>query len=329
MRCPTLSELPPPPSGKTGWPWTESSPQVPDKMPDGSEWPKISIVTPNYNYGQFIEETIRSVLLQGYPNLEYIVIDGNSTDDSVEIIKKYEPWLTYWVSEKDKGQANAINKGLEKATGHILAYLNSDDMYLPSAFQDIAKIFYSKKCDILVGNRKPNQYKPKYYLLRRSWWRHHFRIFKPFVFPFIVFNLRYELPQESTFWNHTKFQNLKFNENYHFCLDLWWFYQIYSGAKVAHTTQRLGYFRLHLDSKTSNLENVHQREKSNLLKEWSSKTFSPINKNDELKIISAYKWVSIYAVLVKLTMPWIDVIFEYNHPDYLRGAEKKNVKTKK
>ncbi|MFN5894237.1 MAG: glycosyltransferase, partial [Dolichospermum sp.] len=77
MRCPTLSELPPPPSGKTGWPWTQASPQLPDKMLDGSEWSKISIVTPNYNYGQFIEETIRSVLLQGYPNLEYIVLDAN------------------------------------------------------------------------------------------------------------------------------------------------------------------------------------------------------------------------------------------------------------
>jgi glycosyltransferase involved in cell wall biosynthesis len=321
----TLKDLPPPPEGKTGWPWTESSPQLPDKMPDGSEWPKISIVTPNYNYGQFIEETIRSVLLQGYPNLEYIVLDGNSTDDSVEIIKKYEPWLAYWVSEKDKGQANAINKGLEKATGHIAAYLNSDDTYLPSAFQHIAKIFYSKKCDILVGNRTPLKYKPKYYLLRRSWWRIHFIIFKPFNFPFIVFNLRYEIPQESTFWNHTKFQNLKFNENYHFCLDLWWFYQIYSGAKVAHTTRRLGYFRLHLDSKTSNLQDVHQREKSNLLQEWSCKTSSPLKKEDRFKIISVYKLASIYAVLVKLITPWLDVTFEYDHPDYLGVNQKKNI----
>jgi glycosyltransferase involved in cell wall biosynthesis len=139
MRCPTLRELPPPPPGKTGWPWTEETQPIPDTMPDGGEWPKISIVTPNYNYGQFIEETIRSVLLQGYPNLEYIVIDGGSTDDSVEIIKKYEPWLSYWVSEKDKGQSNAINKGFEQATGLIFNWINSDDVLCRNSLQLIAE----------------------------------------------------------------------------------------------------------------------------------------------------------------------------------------------
>lgn len=128
-----LSHLPPPPRGKTGWPWTVESDPLPPTMPDGKEWPKISIVTPSYNQGQFIEETIRSVLLQSYPNLEYIIIDGKSTDESVEIIKKYEPWLTYWVSEKDRGQSDALMKGFRLATGELYAWLNSDDYYLPAA----------------------------------------------------------------------------------------------------------------------------------------------------------------------------------------------------
>ena len=86
-------------------------------MPDGSPWPAISLVTPSFNQGQFIEETLRSVLLQGYPRLELVVIDGGSRDNTVEILRKYEPWLTYWVSEPDRGQSHAINKGLARVTG--------------------------------------------------------------------------------------------------------------------------------------------------------------------------------------------------------------------
>lgn len=139
MRCPTLAELPPPPPGKTGWPWTEESPQLPETMPDGRPWPRISIVTPSYNQARFIEETIRSALLQGYPNLEYLILDGGSTDGSVEIIKKYERWLIYWVSEPDKGQSNAINKGWRQATGELVTWLNSDDVYMPAALQSVAQ----------------------------------------------------------------------------------------------------------------------------------------------------------------------------------------------
>jgi len=121
--------LPPPPEGKSGWPWTEEGP----RLADNPALPRVSIVTPSYNQVEFIEETIRSVLLQGYPDLEYIIMDGGSTDGSVNIIRKYEPWLTYWVTERDHGQTEAINRGWEHATGHILAYINSDDCYLGGA----------------------------------------------------------------------------------------------------------------------------------------------------------------------------------------------------
>jgi glycosyltransferase involved in cell wall biosynthesis len=128
MLCPELDVLPPPPSGKIGWPWTEQSGPLPDMAPDGQHWPKVSIVTPSYNQGRFIEECIRSVLLQNYPNLEYIIIDGGSTDETIDIIKKYEPWLTHWESKPDRGQSHAINKGLLKSTGKFFNWHNSDDV---------------------------------------------------------------------------------------------------------------------------------------------------------------------------------------------------------
>jgi glycosyltransferase involved in cell wall biosynthesis len=101
-------------------------------------YPRISVVTPSFNQGPFLERTIRSVLDERYPDLEYIVIDGGSTDGSVEIIKRYERHLAYWVSEPDTGQSNAINKGLNRATGTILTWLNSDDYYTPGALEIVA-----------------------------------------------------------------------------------------------------------------------------------------------------------------------------------------------
>jgi glycosyltransferase involved in cell wall biosynthesis len=101
----------------------------------------ISVITPSYNQGSFVEETIRSVLLQGYPKLEYIIIDGGSKDESVEIIKKYSPWLSCWVSEPDEGQSDAINKGLRRASGRFATWINSDDMLCKNALVEQAARF--------------------------------------------------------------------------------------------------------------------------------------------------------------------------------------------
>ena len=137
----TLNDLPPPPEGRSGWPWTEEGPRMPGTMPDGSPWPPVSIVTPSFNQGEFLEETMRSVLLQGYPNLEYIIIDGGSSDNTLDIIHKYEPCLAYWVSEPDRGQGHAINKGFDKANGQIFAWINSDDYYYPAVIFPVTHIF--------------------------------------------------------------------------------------------------------------------------------------------------------------------------------------------
>jgi glycosyltransferase involved in cell wall biosynthesis len=121
----------------SSWPWAEET--DPAVYADRADWPRISIVTPSYNQGQFLEETIRSVLLQNYPNLQYIVMDGGSTDGSVEIIKKYEPWIDFWLSEKDRGQSHAINKGLERCNGVWFNWINSDDCLLPGALAAIGR----------------------------------------------------------------------------------------------------------------------------------------------------------------------------------------------
>jgi len=147
----TYNELADPPAGRVGWPWTEHA-QAPAKpIPNGTHWPKISIVTPSYNQGQFIERTIRSVLQQGYPNLEYVIIDGASTDNTIDVIKKYQTDLTFWVSEPDRGQSHAINKGLAYCTGEIFNWLNADDFLCPGALHTVADTWTQHPGTLIAG----------------------------------------------------------------------------------------------------------------------------------------------------------------------------------
>ena len=137
-------------------------------------WPKITIVTPSFNQSQFLERTILSVLNQNFQNLEYIIIDGGSSDGSVEIIKKYEKYLAYWISEKDKGQSHALNKGFRLCTGEYIGWQNSDDIYLPNVFEEFAKIsdqfpdydiYYSNRVNIDKNENVIN----KVYYVSPSW----------------------------------------------------------------------------------------------------------------------------------------------------------------
>jgi len=116
------------------------------------DFPKITVITPSFNQGEFIEDTILSIIGQEYPNLEYFIFDGGSTDNSKEIIEKYDEYIDYWESGPDKGQSDAINKGFERATGDIICWLNSDDMFLPSTLTRVANYFVNNEVDFLFGN---------------------------------------------------------------------------------------------------------------------------------------------------------------------------------
>lgn len=134
------------------WPLTDAPDHLPESMPDGKAWPKISLIVPNYNYGHFIEETLLSILNQGYPNLELIVMDGGSSDHSVEIIRKYERLISYWESKPDRGQAHAINKGLKRVTGALVNWVNSDDVLLPGSLAALATAHRENPEALIAGD---------------------------------------------------------------------------------------------------------------------------------------------------------------------------------
>jgi glycosyltransferase involved in cell wall biosynthesis len=317
MRIPCMAEFPRPTTAReSGWPWTGEAIQLPATAPDGSPWPRLSIITPSYNQGPFIEQTIRSVLLQGYPNLEYIVIDGGSTDNSLAIIKKYEAWLTYWVSEPDQGQTQAINKGLARCSGKIRAYLNSDDIYYPYALEHVARVYNETKFDVFIGQGGTIGLNlPPFQPWRRSHWKQYWHYtYQPFVYPYIPNSQRYELPQHSMFWSAEKSRGLLLNEDFDFTMDLEWFLRLFSGARVVHSTRKIAAVRIHANSKSSTMTLVHKREYE-LLRNGLIATAAAVPKQCYSYIVHKYRRESLRAVLAKC-FSRNDKIFEYRYPDY-------------
>lgn len=208
------------------------------------QYPKITIVTPSFNQGQYLEETIRSVIDQEYPNLEYIVIDGGSSDRSIEIIRKYEKYITYWVSEPDKGQSEAINKGLKRATGDLFNWLNSDDYLEKGALHKLAKAYldhpekkiFCFKLEKLTADKKELSD----------------RLVNPadeiecYCDPVIT--------QPSMFYKREVINQLQhLNTKLHYCMDYeWWlkFIILYGPSAIYASNDVFAVYRMHPESKT-------------------------------------------------------------------------------
>jgi glycosyltransferase involved in cell wall biosynthesis len=227
--------------------------------------PKITIVTPSYNQGNFIEETIVSVISQGYPNLEYIIIDGGSTDNTVEIIKKYEEHLSYWVSEKDKGQSEAINKGFERASGDVINWLNSDDYYEPGVLLKVGEAFLNKSVNVFCG-------RSKVFGNGESYLTNGTDVYADNLYRTIG---QARIDQPETFFRFSRLKEIGFvNESLHFIMDkeLWIRYLLKFGiGNVVKSKDSFVNYRLHDTSKTVSLRERFAEETRNLYYTFTKK----------------------------------------------------------
>lgn len=204
--------------------------------------PRITIVTPSFNQGRFLEETIVSVLDQGYPNLEYMIIDGGSTDNSREIIRKYERHFSYWVSEPDRGQSHAINKGFCRATGDIFGWINSDDVYTKGTLVKIGESWAEREFNFLYGKCEIIAEDGRYL----------------FDFPYVpemscaLLVSDHEVPQPSTFFSKRVWNSLgPLDEGLDFGMDFdYWVRGVLAGFKWSAIPVLFSQFRLHDKSKT-------------------------------------------------------------------------------
>ncbi len=215
---------------------------------------RLSIITPSYNQAQYLEQTIDSVLSQNYQNLEYIVIDGGSTDNSIEIIKKYEKHISYWISEKDNGQSHAINKGLAKAKGEVINWLNSDDYYLPGALKTVGEYFQDHQLNVLCAKGKV--VKDGKQLKISSGTDIYSELAKTIGWA--------RIDQPETFFRKSCIDALGLiNESLHYVMDkeLWMRYLcLYGLQNIRKTDELLIAFRLHGSSKTTNQQILFEEE---------------------------------------------------------------------
>lgn len=207
-------------------------------------WPRVTIVTPSYNQRAFLEETLCSVLSQGYPNLEYFVIDGGSSDGSVELIKKYERHIAYWISEKDRGQSHAINKGFRRSSGAILGWLNSDDVMKPGALFAIADALRSHAEPAwLIGASELIDERSRPLRIQRV-----SRIDEAFFF---AWSDDVWIPQQSTFWNRVMWEQVgPVREDLTYAMDVALWLKMFELASPLLIPHVLSGYRFHGDCKT-------------------------------------------------------------------------------
>ena len=206
--------------------------------------PRITVVTPSFNQATYLPETIESVLNQNYPNLEYIIIDGSSTDGSVDIIKEYESYLSYWCSEEDEGQSDAINKGFKRSTGELLAWVNSDDVLFPGCLNSVAECYLKKgKPDIIHTN--------VCYIDSGSRTTRFIRV--PRQSRFFFFRGVWHVAAPTLFYKSSLFRGVGgLDFRYHLCMDLdLWVRMIKAGARIEHVKEYLGGYRWHASSKST------------------------------------------------------------------------------